>query len=79
VHCRASAQPDRHPEELSTSEGKLIDLVPSWKVPVFGLTGGDTIKRPDLFELIAYAQSAGVRVSLTPSALLFSHVTSSIG
>jgi MoaA/NifB/PqqE/SkfB family radical SAM enzyme len=26
VHCRASAQPDRHPEELSTGEGKaLID------------------------------------------------------
>jgi radical SAM protein len=69
VHCRASAQPDRHPEELSTSEGKkLIDQIAAWKVPVFVLTGGDPIKRPDLFELIAYAQSAGVRVSLTPSA-----------
>ena len=69
VHCRASAQPDRHPMELSTAEGKrLIDQIAGWKVPVFVLTGGDPIKRPDLFELIGHARSAGVRVSLTPSA-----------
>jgi radical SAM protein len=69
VHCRASAQPDRHPMELSTEEGKqLIDQVAALKVPVFVLTGGDPIKRPDLFELIGHARSAGVRVSLTPSA-----------
>lgn len=69
VHCRASAQPLRHPEELSTAEGKqLIDQIATWKVPVFVLTGGDPIKRPDLFELISYAREVGVRVSLTPSA-----------
>ncbi|MDQ2844334.1 MAG: TIGR04053 family radical SAM/SPASM domain-containing protein [Acidobacteriota bacterium] len=69
VHCRASAQPDRHPMELSTTEGKqLIDQIAEMKVPVFVLTGGDPIKRPDLFELIAHAREVGVRVSLTPSA-----------
>ena len=69
VHCRASAQPDRHPMELSTEEGKhLIDQIAALKVPVFVLTGGDHIKRPDLFELIDYARSVKVRVSLTPSA-----------
>jgi radical SAM protein len=69
VHCRASAQPDRHPMELSTAEGRrLIDQIAALKVPVFVLTGGDPIKRPDLFELIGHAHSAGVRVSLTPSA-----------
>ncbi|MBS1801843.1 MAG: TIGR04053 family radical SAM/SPASM domain-containing protein [Acidobacteria bacterium] len=69
VHCRASAQPERHPQELTTLEGKrLIDQIAAWKVPVFVLTGGDPIKRPDLFELISYSRSVGVRVSLTPSA-----------
>jgi radical SAM protein len=69
VHCRASAQPDRHPMELSTDEGKqLIDQIAALEVPVFVLTGGDPIKRPDLFELIGHARSVGVRVSLTPSA-----------
>jgi len=69
VHCRASAQPDRHPMELSTAEGKhLIDQIAALNVPVFVLTGGDPIKRPDLFALIGHARSEGVRVSLTPSA-----------
>jgi radical SAM protein len=69
VHCRASAQPNRNPFELSTDEGKrLIDEVRQMEVPVFVLTGGDPIKRPDLFELVEYATSVGVRVSLTPSA-----------
>ena len=35
---------------------------------MFVLTGGDPIKRPDLFELIHHARKVGVRVSLTPSA-----------
>jgi radical SAM protein len=69
VHCRASAQPQRHPMELSTDEGKhLIDQIAAMKIPVFVLTGGDPIKRPDLFDLIGHARSAGVPVSLTPSA-----------
>ena len=69
VHCRASAQPNRDPLELTTAEGKgLIDQIAALKVPVFVLTGGDPIKRPDLFELIGHAQKVGVRVSLTPSA-----------
>lgn len=69
VHCRASAQPERHPLELTTDEGKhLIDQIAALQVPVFVLTGGDPIKRPDLFELIAHARAVGVRVSLTPSA-----------
>ncbi len=69
VHCRASAQPDLNPFELSTAEGKeLIDQISALQVPVFVLTGGDPIKRPDLFELISHARNVGVRVSLTPSA-----------
>jgi radical SAM protein len=69
VHCRASAQPDRHPMELTTSEGKhLIDQIANLKVPVFVLTGGDPLKRLDLLELIGHARTMGVRVSLTPSA-----------
>ena len=69
VHCRASAQPRRNPRELSTEEGKrLIDEIAQMQVPVFVLTGGDPIKRPDLFELIEHGRTVGVRVSLTPSA-----------
>jgi MoaA/NifB/PqqE/SkfB family radical SAM enzyme len=57
IHCRASAQPERNPFELSTEEGKeLIDQIAALQVPLFVLTGGDPIKRPDLFELIGHAK-----------------------
>ncbi len=69
VHCRACAQPVRSALELSTAEAKrLIDEVAALKAPVFVLTGGDPLKRPDIFELVEYASSHGVRISLTPSA-----------
>jgi AdoMet-dependent heme synthase len=69
VHCRASAQPMRSALELSTNEAKgLIDEVAALGAPVFVLTGGDPLKRPDIFELVEYASTHGVRISLTPSA-----------
>ena len=69
VHCRACAQPARHPLELSTTEAKrLIDDIAALQVPVFVLTGGDPLKRPDIFELVRYASEQHVRISLTPSA-----------
>lgn len=69
VHCRACAQPLRHPRELSTEEGRqLIDQVAEMQVPVFVLTGGDPLKRPDIYDLVEYAVERGLRISLTPSA-----------
>lgn len=69
VHCRACAQPLRSALELNTEEAKrLIDEVRQLGAPVFVLTGGDPMKRPDIFELVEYASTNGVRISLTPSA-----------
>ena len=69
IHCRACAQPLRHSQELTTGEAKrLIDEIAAMEVPVFVLTGGDPLKRPDIFELVQYATQHGVRISLTPSA-----------
>ena len=69
VHCRACAQPQRNPFELSTAEARgLIDQIAEMKVPVFVLTGGDPLKRPDIHELVQYAHQRGVHTSMTPSA-----------
>jgi radical SAM protein len=69
VHCRASAQSRRNPLELSTAESKkLIAEVAALRAPVFVLTGGDPLKRSDIYELVEYATACGVRTSLTPSA-----------
>jgi radical SAM protein len=68
-HCRAAAQPIAHPDELSTAEGKaLIDQIAAMHIPIFVFTGGDPLKRKDVYELIRYAADKGVSVALTPSA-----------
>jgi radical SAM protein len=68
-HCRAAAQPLAHPDELTNAEGKaLIDQIAEMGVPIFVFTGGDPIKRKDVYELIRYAADKGVHVALTPSA-----------
>lgn len=68
VHCRASAEPLRHPEELTTKEGfALIDSVARLNPALLILTGGDPLMRDDLFDLIAYAKSRGLRVSAAPA------------
>jgi radical SAM protein len=68
-HCRAAAQPIAHPDELTNAEGKaLIDQIAAMHIPIFVFTGGDPLKRADVFELISYAAGKGVHVALTPSA-----------
>ncbi len=67
-HCRAEAQPLRHPLELNTEEGyRLIDQIKSFGNPIFVITGGDPMMRRDLPDLIRYAVAKGLRTSLTPS------------
>lgn len=69
VDCRVCAQTLRHPLELTPEEAKcLIDEIAANEVPVFVRTGGDPLKRPDIFELVQYATERNVRVSLTPRA-----------
>lgn len=68
-HCRASAQPLAHPSQLTTVEAtNLIDQIADLEVPLFVFTGGDPLKRPDIFQLIEHAASKGVHAALTPSA-----------
>jgi radical SAM protein len=69
VHCRASAQPERHTQELTTEQGyKLLDDIRAFGDPLMVFTGGDPLKRPDLYELIRYSVKLGLRTNVTPSA-----------
>jgi len=69
VHCRASAQSERHPNELTTEQGyRLLDEIRSFGEPLMVFTGGDPLKRPDLYDLIRYAVKIGLRTNVTPSA-----------
>jgi len=69
VHCRASAQSERNPQELTTEQGyRLLDEIHSFGEPLMVFTGGDPLKRPDLFDLARYAVRIGLRTNVTPSA-----------
>ncbi|MGZ8469237.1 MAG: TIGR04053 family radical SAM/SPASM domain-containing protein [Gemmatirosa sp.] len=72
VHCRASATPTRDAGELDTGEAmRLMDEVRALDdggpPPLFVLTGGDPLRRPDILALIAYGTRIGLRVAMTPS------------
>lgn len=67
--CRTAPQPGRGSFELSTYEGyKLIEQVAELGPESFVLSGGDPLKRSDLFEFINYASRRGLGPSITPSA-----------
>jgi radical SAM protein len=67
IHCRASAIPHRDPLELSTDEAQALLRDVKEMGSMIILTGGDPMKRPDLFDLIAYGREIGLPVSITPS------------
>lgn len=72
-HCRAEARPDPDPAELTTKQAlalldDLLGFAPCEALPRLVFTGGDPLKRPDLFQLIAAARERGFRVSISPSA-----------
>ena len=68
-HCRASAMPDRCPDELTTKEGyRLLKEIEAMGTPVVVLSGGDPLQRPDLLELIRYGTELGLRMATIPAA-----------
>ncbi|MCA9180470.1 MAG: radical SAM protein, partial [Planctomycetales bacterium] len=69
-HCRASAQPNAAPNELTHEQScALLDQIASFPdKPVVVFTGGDPLKRRDLLDLIRYARSVDLQIALTPSA-----------
>jgi len=70
LHCRAEALPHRDPRELSTPEAigflhQIRDFDP--RPPHVVITGGDPLKRADLFEIVNVGVRLGIHLSLAPS------------
>jgi radical SAM protein len=69
IHCRAEARPWCAPNELTTEEGyRLIDKIKRFGSPLLVLTGGDPVKRKDIYDLISYSVSKELRTTVSPSA-----------
>ena len=69
--CLVGAQPMRSIRELSTYDGyQTIDQIAGLRPSRFVITGGDPLRRDDLYELVHYARERGlnpvVELSATP-------------
>lgn len=68
VHCRACAQPLPAPDELTTEQGKmLLRQIQEAGAPLVVFSGGDALKRPDIFELIREAKRLRLRAAAIPA------------
>lgn len=66
-HCRAEAVPYRNPFEMNTEEVKefLRDVKEMGSHLI--ISGGDPLKREDLFEILSYARELKIPVGVTPT------------
>ncbi|MEE9192852.1 MAG: heme b synthase [Candidatus Aerophobetes bacterium] len=70
LHCRASAQSEPYPDELTGEEWmRLIDEIASLGKPILILTGGEPTLRRDIYEIAEHASSKGLRVVLSSNGI----------
>lgn len=69
-HCRACAQRERYIHELNTEQSRaLLSQIATFpKPPVLIFTGGDPMKRSDVYDLVEHAGNVGLTTAMTPSA-----------
>jgi heme b synthase len=70
-HCRAVPQRRVGPTELKTRQAfDLIDAVAEVAKPVFVLSGGEPLFRPDVFDIAEYGVQSGFRMALATNGTL---------
>lgn len=71
VHCYSQSLDKDYEGELTTEEGKhFLDDIAQFGSPVILFSGGEPFMREDLFELIAYAKSKGLRAVISTNGTL---------
>ena len=72
IHCRRITVADQLlPQDLTTAEATgLIDQVAAFAKPIFVLSGGEPLFRPDIFDIARHASDAGLIVALATNGTL---------
>lgn len=71
IHCYANATNKPKNDELSTDEGKdFLEDIAKYGCPVVLFSGGEPLLRKDIFELIEYADSLGIRPVISTNGTL---------
>jgi radical SAM protein with 4Fe4S-binding SPASM domain len=72
IHCRRITVADQLvPQDLTTAEAfDLIDQIAAFARPIFVLSGGEPLFRPDIFDIARHASNAGLIVALATNGTL---------
>ncbi len=72
IHCRRITVADQLlPQDLNSAEAfDLIDQITAFARPIFILSGGEPLFRPDIFDIARYASDAGLIVALASNGTL---------
>lgn len=72
IHCRRTTVADQLlPQDLTTAEAfQLVDQVAAFARPIFVLSGGEPLFRPDIFAIARHASDAGLIVALATNGTL---------
>ena len=71
VHCRAAASKGPYEGELTLTECKnIVDQISAFAAPTIILTGGEPLLREDIFDIIEYGTSRGLRLVMAINGTL---------
>ncbi len=72
IHCRRITVADQLlPQDLTTAEAfDMIDQIAAFARPIFVLSGGEPLFRPDIFDIARHASDAGLIVALATNGTL---------
>lgn len=71
VHCRAAASKGPHGGELTLPECKrILDQIARFASPTIILTGGEPLLRDDIFDIVEYGNTKGLRLVMAINGTL---------
>lgn len=71
VHCYSDSDAKKYDGELTTAEAlRFIDDCADFRVPVLLLSGGEPLIRPDIFDLVRYANQKSIRTTFSTNGTL---------
>jgi Fe-coproporphyrin III synthase len=76
IHCYSNSEHKRYAGELTNEEArKVIDDLAGFQIPVLLFSGGEPLLRRDLFELASYANTKGIRMTLSTNGTVIDRET----
>jgi heme b synthase len=77
VHCRSASETEvkGHPDFPASEAFRIIDDIVSYAKPVVVLSGGEPLKRADVFEIAKYGTEKGLRMCLATNGTLVNDET----